>query len=56
MIYVVKHKEDGRTYPEGYEELKVGPIYDGPNKSMNRLSTIKQTLTGIYACEYLNQL
>lgn len=47
MIYVVKHKEDGRTYPEGYEELKVGPIYDGPNKSMNRLNPYINELTGL---------
>ena len=47
MIYVIKHREDGRTYPEGYQELKVGPIYDGPIESMNRLNPYINELTGL---------
>lgn len=49
MIYVVKHKEDRRTYPEGYEALKVGKIFEHPeDDNIEYLNPYINELTGLY--------
>lgn len=49
MIYVVKHKEDGRTYPEGYEPLKVGEVFEHPeDDNVEHLNPYINELTGLY--------
>lgn len=49
MIYVVKHKPDNAKYLDGYQELKVGDIFDKPETdNINHINLQINELTGLY--------